>query len=64
MARLQSVEVQCPYCWQLIDILVDTSIEQVQDYTEDCHVCCQPIAFSVNVDENNLAFVEVTRENA
>jgi transcription elongation factor Elf1 len=33
---------QCPYCWEEISMLLDTSVTQ-QTYIEDCEVCCRPI---------------------
>jgi len=33
---------QCPYCWEEISMLFDTSVEE-QTYIEDCEVCCNPI---------------------
>lgn len=33
---------QCPYCWETISMLLDTSIAQ-NIYIEDCEVCCRPI---------------------
>lgn len=33
---------QCPYCWEEISMLIDTSVRQ-QKYIEDCEVCCNPI---------------------
>ena len=33
---------QCPYCWEEISMLVDTS-QPHQNYVEDCEVCCNPI---------------------
>lgn len=32
---------QCPYCWETISMLLDTSIND--NYIEDCEVCCRPI---------------------
>ena len=32
----------CPYCWQEISFILDTSIKE-QNYIEDCEVCCRPI---------------------
>lgn len=51
------VEVQCPYCWEQITLLVDGSIE-MQEYIEDCEVCCRPIDFLVEVGEQGLARVK------
>ena len=31
----------CPYCWQQISMVLDTS-ESNQCYVEDCEVCCRP----------------------
>ena len=33
---------QCPYCWETISMLLDTSVVE-QVYIEDCEVCCHPI---------------------
>jgi len=55
--QLIEVAVQCPYCWEKITLLVDASIE-MQDYVEDCEVCCRPIDFIVEVDEQGLAKVD------
>jgi len=33
---------QCPYCWEKISMLLDTSVTK-QTYIEDCEVCCRPI---------------------
>ena len=33
---------QCPYCWETISMLFDSSVDK-QDYIEDCEVCCNPI---------------------
>ncbi|WP_242108971.1 CPXCG motif-containing cysteine-rich protein [Luteimonas aquatica] len=43
---LPSVEVQCPYCGEWIALLVDDSAG-VQDYIEDCQVCCRPMRIAV-----------------
>ena len=55
--QLIEVAVQCPYCWEKISLLVDASIE-MQEYVEDCEVCCRPIDFFVEVDEQGLASVD------
>ena len=48
---LISLEVQCPYCWEQIDIVVDNCGEN-QQYIEDCTVCCRPINFKIILNEN------------
>lgn len=32
----------CPYCWQNISMLLDSSVTN-NNYIEDCEVCCNPI---------------------
>jgi hypothetical protein len=41
--------VQCPYCGESFDTLLDLSAGSAS-YVEDCQVCCQPIEFNVEVD--------------
>ena len=32
----------CPFCWENISMLLERSNE-LQNYIEDCEVCCHPI---------------------
>ena len=49
---------QCPYCWENISVLVDTSITD-QEYVEDCEVCCNPIQFRIQSRNAELTQFEV-----
>ena len=60
--RVESITVQCPYCWEKFELLVDCSVDS-QKYIEDCEICCRPIQFEVNVDENGMPDVNVSGEN-
>ena len=62
MNELESKKIQCPYCGETIDIVIDCSVEQ-QSYIEDCQVCCRPINIDVSVDQNGQLSVFVTHEN-
>ncbi len=44
---------QCPYCWEEISMLLDSSISN-QTYVEDCEVCCNPIEVSAQFSDNEL----------
>lgn len=44
--------IDCPYCGEPIDLLIDASVPS-QSYIEDCQVCCRPINLSVEVDEDD-----------
>lgn len=34
--------VICPYCSETVSIVLDAGGGPVQEYVEDCEVCCQP----------------------
>jgi hypothetical protein len=36
-----SEKIQCPFCGQAFDLVVDTSVSS-QRLTTDCEVCCRP----------------------
>ena len=42
MNYLQQEKITCPYCGEVIEIIVDCW-ELPQEYTEDCQVCCRPM---------------------
>jgi len=44
---------QCPYCWEQITMLLDTSVQR-QTYVEDCEVCCRPITIRYQVAGDHL----------
>jgi len=60
--ELSPKAIQCPYCGETIEIVVDCSIPE-QNYIEDCQVCCQPINFSVNVVDPENIHVQVNRDD-
>ena len=55
----EAVEVSCPYCGEGIDIGVDQAGGGVQEYVEDCQVCCQPLIVRVTVDRDGVPSVMV-----
>jgi transcription elongation factor Elf1 len=54
--------IDCPYCGEIIVVIIDCSIPQ-QNYIEDCQVCCRPIEFDVIVDQAGQPMVSVFNEN-
>lgn len=44
---------QCPYCWEEISFLLDTS-EHFLEYIEDGEVCCNPIEIMATFQNNEL----------
>lgn len=59
---LPTVEVQCPYCGESIELVVDDSAGD-QRYIEDCQVCCRPMVVAVGVDHDGDPWVEVRAED-
>jgi len=47
----------CPYCWQQISMVLDTS-EDHQTYVEDCEVCCKPIEVEYRLDDESVTEFE------
>ena len=64
MSALDSVLIQCPYCWEMLDISVDPSVQAEQEYVEDCQVCCQPILLKVWMDDDLTPHLEACAENS
>ncbi|MFU8820227.1 MAG: CPXCG motif-containing cysteine-rich protein [Gammaproteobacteria bacterium] len=62
MEILQTVLLQCPYCWEQIEVVVDCSMAQ-QEYVEDCEVCCSPVAIRVALTDDGEIDVEARMEN-
>ncbi len=63
MNGLEAATIQCPYCWELIEITIDCSVSS-QEYVEDCEVCCRPIVLNVILSPDGLPDnVQVKREN-
>jgi len=54
--------VQCPYCGENFETLVDLSAGS-STYIEDCQVCCQPIEFAAQTDLNNELTSLTTRRS-
>ena len=62
MNALEEKSVQCPYCGESIDVLIDCSISH-QNYIEDCQVCCRPVIFDVTVGNEGELRIVLTHEN-
>ena len=59
---LDRQDIECPYCGEVISLLLDTSAGS-QRYIEDCHVCCRPITVVLDVDEDGDPCVRVQSEH-
>jgi hypothetical protein len=62
MNELEEQEIQCPYCGEVITVLVDCSVAS-QEYIEDCQVCCRPIYFTIIISNTGDINVSTKTEN-
>jgi hypothetical protein len=51
--------VHCPYCGEAVEIALDPGSGAVQEYVEDCEVCCRPWRVSVRFAADGGAEVAV-----
>jgi hypothetical protein len=58
----ETARIDCPYCGEQIDILIDGSVSE-QEYVEDCQVCCRPILLQITVGGDGTPSVSVRRED-
>ncbi len=50
----------CPYCWQKISVVLDTSAP-TQTYVEDCEVCCHPIEITYAAEDGEIVEFNAAR---
>ena len=51
--------VSCPYCGETTQISLDYGSGAVQEYVEDCEVCCRPWRVQVRYDRSGAAEVTI-----
>jgi hypothetical protein len=51
--------VTCPYCGEHVEITLDPSGGDAQEYIEDCEICCNPWSVTVHYDVEGKADVEL-----
>ena len=51
--------VVCPHCNESVEITLDPSGGDQQEYVEDCEICCNPWSVTVHFGADGKAEVEV-----
>lgn len=59
---LDAVTIDCPYCGEPIEILLEPG-DEAQRYVEDCQVCCRSITVTVQVDADGAVAVNAGRQD-
>lgn len=54
--------VNCPYCGEPIELLLDLSAGS-QRYVEDCTVCCRPIVVAYTAEDGFLESLEARTDS-
>ncbi|MES9945512.1 MAG: CPXCG motif-containing cysteine-rich protein [Candidatus Thiodiazotropha sp.] len=62
MNLLQASLIDCPYCGERIELLIDTS-EPQQVIIEDCSVCCRPITLRMRCIPGEMPEISAHRED-
>jgi len=52
-----AAHVGCPYCGEVVELLLDPGGGDIQRYVEDCEVCCRPWQIEVRYDPSGAAVV-------
>ena len=58
---LETRKRHCPWCGEPVELVLDASVA-VQEYIEDCEVCCRPMVVNVTIGEQDIE-VTLAREN-
>jgi len=58
-----TASVSCPYCGVEVALAIDPGGGTVQQYIEDCEVCCQPMQLTVRWDEEGAARAEAATDD-
>ncbi len=53
-----SASINCPFCGQTFELVIDTSIAS-QRFTTDCEVCCRPIEVFVEAEPGEISSLDV-----
>lgn len=52
----------CAFCGEENEVFVDGSGARVQQFTEDCAVCCRPNLLTLSIERDGWISIEVERE--
>ncbi|MEO7297721.1 MAG: CPXCG motif-containing cysteine-rich protein [Verrucomicrobiota bacterium] len=50
--------IQCPFCGQSFELVIDTSVES-QQFTTDCEICCRPFEVFAECEPGEILSLNV-----
>ena len=62
MTLIQEIAIDCPYCGESITVLAE-SLQDEQQYVEDCQVCCRPIIIHLKQTDEGGCLIEARHED-
>lgn len=62
MDRLSEYTAHCPFCGARLTLFIDTSSGTDHAYTEDCHVCCQPMLVHLSFSDGGQWYIHLEPE--
>jgi len=54
----EAADIQCPFCGQTFEVIIDTSIAS-QRFTTDCEVCCRPFEVVAECEPGEVLNLDV-----
>jgi hypothetical protein len=58
-----TASVICPSCGEEIELVLDPGGGPVQEYVEDCEVCCHPMQLTVTWDDDGVAHAHAVSDD-
>ncbi len=58
VAMQDSASIQCPYCGQTFDLVLDTTVAS-QRFVTDCEICCRPFEVVAECEEGEILSLDV-----
>ena len=53
-----SESIQCPFCGQSFELVIDTSVAS-QRFTTDCEICCRPFEVQAECEAGEILSLAV-----
>lgn len=54
-----AVTLQCPFCGQRFELMLDTSLAD-QRFTTDCEICCRPFVVVAECEPGEILSLSIT----